>query len=713
MQSANRAGTSARSSRHVSMQSANKAGTSARSSQPTPLKASHPPEETTKTSFKAMLAETKARRQQAAEERCYRYVDRNSLDTVEQALKLDAAVKGLFGQERIMTKNHLYKLCAARQALRSAVENLSYQLDEAVESLEGLELATRLNTIKKSLEQNNKEIIEKDRAIEELLGHEDVKDHIREAVDMQAEVYDLEELLKHYTVLFYRENPTSTIKPKDIVVSYVPNDSKGDGRKTRQVPTYERFMEEFETMFERLKHTPELDELVEYLSDQDVPMEVQAQVQAVPMEEGSSDDQAVSVDNEPTGTPRRTEQRRAISQTTTCLKCAGPHELFDCDEFEKLQVRQRLNFAKNNPVCFNCLRTGHLMQSCKSDYLCNICTEEHHTLLHDGKAAKIKPTDDGKRASFSQYPFPKRSSGKQQANKTTEATTTARVSCDSKRKSAFEGSFIYDKGCDTMSTPSHKGKKITKSRIDPEDHEQPSTSAQIADNYVARQGKSSLQTPVSDNIPFFPIDDLPRREAELATILGTMNIPVNKTLVSNERVDGRAVLNSASPISIVTEGFCKKNDIPIERMNLAALSNDVLRQDDDVDYRNMTGMTTFFIPLPNGSLIAVIAYLFWQGIPDSPSRELNEEEIEDIFEYDLADEDFDRPRAVDILLGIEVVKRLIEDNHVKLLRRNVTLTNTQFGYVVTGTVKARTYDNEPVSRQARTANREHALVNPS
>ena len=672
-------------------------------------------EETNKASFKAVLASAKLKREEAAEQRCYRYEERNTQDCAEQSLRLETAIEDLVGPDKIMTKNKLFKLYISRRVLRTSVEKLSNWLDEAVEELEGLELATCFNTIRKALRQNNQEIIRKDQGIEELLGCEDVMEHTREAIEMQSEVFKLEELLTHYMVLFYRENPESTVKPKDIIVHGIQDEAQVGAAKT-ETPTVAKFLEEFEKTFGKLPQTPKLDEFVEYLSDQDATSEDASQTGPSQTESAiiiNTDDnnncrptsmnkstkrQTLPAGNEarrlPNGATGYTKPTRPIAPKTRqepCAMCSGSHELFRCAEFEKLEVWRRINFAKRNLLCLNCLRTGHLVTSCFSAYACKTCNQGHHSLLHDTDAIKDKLIAKHKYASSVKTPSKKVSGyDRRQAEHTGPQGTTATA----------------DRSCDIQQGNSSRTASTVDQTVNSKQDKQtwPSDDVWLTTRYSTT--RQSMPTTTQESSPNNAVqlssDNTPRMEAELVTVLGTIVVPINKTLVSDEKVYSRAVLDSASPISIISKEFCRRNGIVIEKMSFASLDvGNLTVLEYDAEYRGMTGLTTFFIPLPNGRKIPIVAYLFWQGIPNMPSHELDDNEIEDIHAYALADGHFQRPRAVHILLGADVVRKLLIHDHPKILRRNITLTHTHFGYVVTGTVKAKKHDLNNVFGQPR------------
>ncbi|KAJ8912477.1 hypothetical protein NQ315_014577 [Exocentrus adspersus] len=64
-----------------------------------------------------------------------------------------------------------------------------------------------------------------------------------------------------------------------------------------------------------------------------------------------------------------------------CNCCKGPHSIYKCPEFLKLEVPARLEKVTKLQLCPNCLLTNHKKESCKLGG-CRVCQEKHNTLLH-------------------------------------------------------------------------------------------------------------------------------------------------------------------------------------------------------------------------------------------------------------------------------------------------------------------------------------------
>ncbi|XP_055840650.1 uncharacterized protein LOC129908278 [Episyrphus balteatus] len=77
-----------------------------------------------------------------------------------------------------------------------------------------------------------------------------------------------------------------------------------------------------------------------------------------------------------------------IETKVGCPKCGEDHQLFLCKSFSSLGCEARRDFARENKLCFNCFRTGHPSNKCRSFSRCKICNKRHHTLVHPKEGVK-------------------------------------------------------------------------------------------------------------------------------------------------------------------------------------------------------------------------------------------------------------------------------------------------------------------------------------
>ncbi|UYV72167.1 hypothetical protein LAZ67_9002056, partial [Cordylochernes scorpioides] len=67
---------------------------------------------------------------------------------------------------------------------------------------------------------------------------------------------------------------------------------------------------------------------------------------------------------------------------TPCMLCKNSHLLSKCQLFRDKSLQERWRFVRDNRLCYNCLRSNHLVYACKLTAVCGVCKLRHHTLLH-------------------------------------------------------------------------------------------------------------------------------------------------------------------------------------------------------------------------------------------------------------------------------------------------------------------------------------------
>lgn len=80
------------------------------------------------------------------------------------------------------------------------------------------------------------------------------------------------------------------------------------------------------------------------------------------------------------------------SPTNRCQICDAEHRHFECPEFSKMAISERIAKVKELKICFNCLRPGHRVIDCSTKKTCAKCKKRHHTLLHEESVSKPPQT---------------------------------------------------------------------------------------------------------------------------------------------------------------------------------------------------------------------------------------------------------------------------------------------------------------------------------
>ncbi|XP_044573273.1 uncharacterized protein LOC123257597 [Drosophila ananassae] len=80
---------------------------------------------------------------------------------------------------------------------------------------------------------------------------------------------------------------------------------------------------------------------------------------------------------------RKVTHSLVVLEGNKCSKChSTEHRLYGCQQFLDMSAGQRFSFAKENALCYNCLKPGHGVRKCKSTFKCRQCKGQHHSLLH-------------------------------------------------------------------------------------------------------------------------------------------------------------------------------------------------------------------------------------------------------------------------------------------------------------------------------------------
>ena len=88
----------------------------------------------------------------------------------------------------------------------------------------------------------------------------------------------------------------------------------------------------------------------------------------------------------------------AVATTTNkpnCYLCFGAHKLWDCCKFREKNVNEKISFMRQNRLCDNCFKKGHIARYCRSEATCTVdgCRRKHHSLLHQEQTRESKNND--------------------------------------------------------------------------------------------------------------------------------------------------------------------------------------------------------------------------------------------------------------------------------------------------------------------------------
>lgn len=85
---------------------------------------------------------------------------------------------------------------------------------------------------------------------------------------------------------------------------------------------------------------------------------------------------------------RKLQSLHSAAGGEKCAKCSKEHPLFQCDDFKNMDTSSKRELVKKSRLCFNCLRSSHIVKFCNSKSVCRNgdCKQRHHTLLCERKS---------------------------------------------------------------------------------------------------------------------------------------------------------------------------------------------------------------------------------------------------------------------------------------------------------------------------------------
>ena len=83
------------------------------------------------------------------------------------------------------------------------------------------------------------------------------------------------------------------------------------------------------------------------------------------------------------------------TSSVKCPSCSQNHRLFQCPDFRKKTLEERLQFVRKRGLCNNCFARGHLAKTCEMPSFCRVkgCNFKHSTFLHPKGNANEKRDD--------------------------------------------------------------------------------------------------------------------------------------------------------------------------------------------------------------------------------------------------------------------------------------------------------------------------------
>lgn len=144
--------------------------------------------------------------------------------------------------------------------------------------------------------------------------------------------------------------------------------------KKDELPTFDSLAEFLESRWQSL-------EMITTSKQQHSSTPVRSQVNKVQQFNNTNQNKTVSTYSQRSSSAYKSNSVNPMNNNCNYCTTQG-HTITSCGEYLALSFESKNNFIKSKSLCFNCLRPGHSLSSCKSKSSCLQCGKRHHTTIH-------------------------------------------------------------------------------------------------------------------------------------------------------------------------------------------------------------------------------------------------------------------------------------------------------------------------------------------
>lgn len=338
-----------------------------------------------------------------------------------------------------------------------------------------------------------------------------------------------------------------------------------------------------------------------------------------------------------------TKHNKSASETGQCLLCEGTHRIWGCETFKAMNITGRKNHVSRNNLCVKCLQESHNGQceNARSNNECPKCRQKmdvskfHNSLL-----------------------CPNSDNHLQMALMASEGQNKNR-----KRKNQHNGP-----------EKNPKRRRTDVNKHSEQDENMPSSVNKIGNWTLAATETNALSRINSSKQAF-------KGKIEYSVLLATIKMRMQVGNV--QQFYCRGITDTGAFISGITKQCVEENALPSIKCQKAILGvsgPDILKR------KIKASVSPWF---ESDTKLEVEFYIMEHFGGTYPNKHI-EASKDDIKHLGLADEEFDVPAPIDVLLGVEVFTQMIKPD-LYYHKHGAIMQATSFGHIVLG--KVETKDN--------------------
>lgn len=362
-----------------------------------------------------------------------------------------------------------------------------------------------------------------------------------------------------------------------------------------------------------------------------------------------------------------------------CIFCKNDnHFIYQCPQFIQLPLNEKYEIIRKNKICSNCLRPGHYKSECRSRG-CKKCNAKHNSVLHVNS-----PTNTGGSASSgnvenqSQGNLVHCSSRLHRAIPAPidrdfvaeEAGACSRAVADVSVLNNTDGNCLGNRGKHTAhSMVALDQSKRGESKLNVESfcHD---TSQDICErNIIYANSKIYANRNIND-----------KKEV----LLPTATILVSDSGGNWSKCS--VLLDSGSNSNLISQSLCNKLKLKLEKINNTVTGVNKVAT-------NISNLAKARIKSRFNDFTLELTFLVLPVLTEKlPLSEFDTAELNIPTDLNMADERFNIPKEIDMLLGSGIFYDLLGTNKISLGINKPILFETVFGWIVAGNFNFKNYE---------------------
>ncbi|XP_030762930.1 uncharacterized protein LOC115887601 [Sitophilus oryzae] len=341
-------------------------------------------------------------------------------------------------------------------------------------------------------------------------------------------------------------------------------------------------------------------------------------------------------------TSRQNSNSRKLSYASVDLKCPvckESHYVYQCKRFNSLSLADKYNEIRNHKLCGNCLRSGHFKNDCHSQG-CKKCNFKHNTALHvDRQNSRTFEQQNRSSNNVPHNPSNNRSQVRQQTDGPGSPTSQRNEQANFGEENVRHTMCIVDRNTDRIETDLNN-KNITEN---------------------SNVGNSYSYTSVDSS----------------QVLLSTAKILIQNS--DNKWITCNAILDSASQSNLISENLFKILKLGYDNVNISLLG--IGHSETHIVKRMHTKIKSRF-----ENFERKLTFLIKPGYVTErlPTAQFNKSSFRYPNNIQLADENFNVPKEIDVLLGAGIFFDLVKYGKIRLGNNLPILQATYLGWVIAG-----------------------------